>query len=150
MIKRTHLVIGLACALLFLPHVNNKLLFFPVVLLCSLLPDIDSPSSYLGHNKIFRPLQWVAEHRGVLHSFTICIVASFVLAFVFPILALPFFLGYASHLAADSFTREGITPFWPWKRTSSGFISTGGSSEYPVFIIFIVLDAVLFLRLFAL
>ena len=150
MIKRTHLVIGLAFALLFLPHVNNKLIFFPVVLLCCLLPDIDSPSSYLGHNKIFRPLQWVAEHRGVLHSFSFGIVASVALAFTFPVLALPFFLGYSSHLAADSFTQEGITPFWPWKRTSNGFITTGGSTEYPIFIGFLIIDAIFFLRLFAL
>ncbi len=149
MIKRTHLVIGLAFALLFLPHVNNKLVFFPIVLLCALLPDIDTPSSYLGHNKIFRPLQWVAEHRGALHSFSLCIVASIALAFIFPILALPFFLGYSSHLVSDSFTQEGITPFWPWKKVSRGFVRTGGSTEYSIFIVFLVVDAILFLRLFA-
>jgi len=148
MIKRTHLVIGLAFALLFLPHVNNKLVFFPVILICALLPDIDSPSSYLGHNKIFRPLQWFAEHRGVLHSFTLCIIASIFFAFILPVLALPFFLGYSSHLAADSFTQEGITPFWPWKRGSTGFVRTGGSSEYPIFVGFLIIDAVLFLKLF--
>lgn len=148
MIKRTHLLIGLAFALLFLPNVNNKFIFFPVVLICSLLPDIDSPSSYFGHNKIFRPLQWVSQHRGVLHSFTACIIGSAALAFFVPILALPFFLGYASHLVADSFTREGITPFWPWNRTSNGPIITGGNSEYPVFIGFLIINAILFLRLF--
>ncbi|HLF54056.1 MAG TPA: metal-dependent hydrolase [Candidatus Nanoarchaeia archaeon] len=148
MIKRTHFVIGLAFALLFLPHVNNKFIFFSVALICSLLPDIDSPNSYYGHHKIFRPLQWVSKHRGVFHSFTICIIASFAFAFFIPILALPFFLGYASHLAADSFTLEGITPFWPWKKTSNGFIRTGGHSEYPVFIGFLIIDALLFLRLF--
>lgn len=148
MIKRTHLVIGLAFALLFLPFVNYKLIFFPVVLICSLLPDIDSPNSYFGHHKLFRPLQWVAEHRGFLHSFTVCIVFSVLLGFFIPILALPFFLGYASHLVADSFTKDGITPFWPWKKTSSGIIRTGGHSEYPVFIGFLILDAILFIRLF--
>lgn len=148
MIKRTHLAIGLAVALLFLPHVNYKLVFFPVVLIAALLPDIDSPGSAFGHNSIFRPLQFVAKHRGVFHSFSFCIVASVALAFLLPILALPFFLGYGSHLFSDSFTKEGITPFWPWKRTSNGLIRTGGTTEYSVFIGFLIADAVLFLGLF--
>jgi membrane-bound metal-dependent hydrolase YbcI (DUF457 family) len=149
MIKRTHLAIGLAMALLFLPSVKYKLLFFPVVLIASLLPDIDSPSSAVGHNSIFRPLQFVAKHRGVFHSFSFCIISSVVLAFVLPVLALPFFLGYASHIFADSFTKEGIMPFWPWKRSSNGLLSTGGTTEYSIFIGILIADAVLFLRLFA-
>lgn len=148
MIKRTHLAIGLAFALLFLPHVNNKLLFFPIVLICSLLPDIDSPDSYFGHHKLWRPLQFIVTHRGIFHSFTLCILVSFVFAFFVPVLALPFFLGYSSHLLSDSFTQEGITPFWPWKRTSTGFLRTGGTVERGVFITFLIIDAVLFVKLF--
>lgn len=149
MIKRTHLVIGLAAALIFLPHVNYKIVFFPAVLLCSLLPDVDSPGSAVGNHSFFRPLQFFAKHRGVFHSFTFCVLASVVLTLVLPVLAFPFFLGYSSHLFADSFTQEGIMPFWPWKRTSSGFLRTGGTTEYSIFIGFLIADAVLFLGLFA-
>jgi len=148
MMRRTHLAIGLAFALLFLPHVNNKLIFFLVVLISSLIPDIDSPNSTLGRHKVFRPLQWVSEHRGVFHSLTLGVVFALILALIWPILAFPFFLGYAAHLLSDSFTKDGITPFWPWKRNTRGPIRTGGASEYPVFIVFLVIDAVLFLRLF--
>ena len=148
MLKRTHLAIGLAFALLFLPHVKYKLVFFPVVLICSLVPDIDSPGSQYGRYWFFRPLQFFSKHRGVFHSFSFCILASIAFAFIFPILALPFFLGYSSHLVSDSFTQEGIMPFWPWKRTSSGIVRTGGHSEKIVFLVFLAINALLFLRLF--
>jgi len=148
MMKRTHLIIALAFALLFLPHVNYKLIFFPVVLICSLLPDIDSSHSQYGNQWFLRPLQFVSKHRGILHSLSFCILFSLALAFIFPILALPFFIGYSSHLASDSFTQEGITPFWPSKKTSSGFIRTGGKTEKGVFLVFFILNVILFLRLF--
>jgi inner membrane protein len=148
MIKRTHLAIGLALALLLLPSVRYKLVFFPIVLICALLPDIDSPDSYFGSSKLWRPLQWIVKHRGVFHSFTLCILVSLVFAFFLPIVALPFFLGYGSHLLADSFTQEGITPFWPWKRASQGALRTGGSVENGIFIGFIIINLFLFLRLF--
>ncbi len=148
MIKRTHLAIGLGLALLFLPHVNNKLIFLPVVLICALLPDIDSPDSYFGHNRLWRPLQFVVKHRGIFHSLTLCILISLGFAFMLPVLALPFFLGYSSHLFADAFTKEGITPFWPWKRTSNGLLMTGGRTEYGLFLGFIIADIFLFIRLF--
>jgi inner membrane protein len=148
MIKRTHFVIGLALALLFLPHINYKLVFFPIVLICALLPDIDSPNSYFGHHNVFRPMQFLVKHRGIFHSLTLCILVSIVLAFVLPIAAFPFFLGYSSHLLADSFTQDGITPFWPWKRTINGLLTTGGRVEYGIFIGFIAANILLFLRLF--
>ena len=148
MMKRTHLAIGLAFALLFLPHVNDKISFFLIAVSSSLIPDIDSPTSYLGRHKIFRPLQWLSRHRGIFHSFTICVALSIVFSFYIPVLALPFFLGYSSHLVADSFTLEGITPFWPWAKTSEGVIRTGSRLEKPVFIAFLIVDAIFFLRLF--
>jgi inner membrane protein len=148
MIKRTHLLIALGIALLFLPHVKNKILFIPVLLIAALLPDIDSPSSFLGKYKIFRPMQMAVKHRGIFHSLTLCFGFSLAFAFIEPVLALPFFLGYSSHLFADSFTEEGTMPFWPWKKTANGAIRTGGHTETIVLYVFIVVDAILFARLF--
>lgn len=148
MLKRTHLAIGTGLMLLFLPYVNYKLVFIPVILIVSLLPDIDSSSSYYGQNPIFRPLQFFVRHRGILHSFTFCILASIAFAFFIPVLAFPFFLGYAGHLFADSFTREGIVLFWPFRKTSSGILSTGGRIEYSVYVTIIIVDILLFVKLF--
>lgn len=148
MIKRTHIAIAAGLGLLFLPYVTYRWIFFPVVLIAALLPDIDSSSSEVGHRWYFRPLQWFVKHRGLIHSFSFCIVLSLLLAFFVPILAFPFFLGYMSHLFADSFTLEGITPFWPSKLVSNGVVRTGGKMEYGIFAGFVLADAILFMRLF--
>jgi len=149
MLKRTHTAIGLVVGLYFLSFVTYKFSFIPIVLLSSLLPDIDSMSSSIGQRKIFRPVQVVLKHRGVLHSFTFCALISLVFAFFYPIIALPFFLGYASHLFADSFTVAGIRPFWPLKSSSSGIIKTGGVTDKMVFGISLIVSVFLFILLFS-
>jgi membrane-bound metal-dependent hydrolase YbcI (DUF457 family) len=56
------------------------------------------------------------------------------MVFLFPVIALGFFLGYGLHLFADSFTKEGITPFYPFSRMkSSGGITTGGKPSLEFF-----------------
>lgn len=148
MINKTHLAIGTALLLLFVPHVNHKLLFIPIILLASILPDIDSAYSQVGHIKVFRPMQWFVKHRGFLHSFTMCFVFSLLLALFLPTFALPFFLGYFGHVFADSFTIDGIRPFWPLKGEISGHLRTGGAIEEGIFFGLIFFDIVLFLAWF--
>ena len=48
MIMRTHLAIAIGLILYFLPHVSYRLVFVPVLLFASLIPDIDSAFSVLG------------------------------------------------------------------------------------------------------
>ncbi len=148
MIKRTHLVIGLAIALYFLPLVKHKFLFIPIVLAASILPDIDSGFSQIGRKKIFRPVQMVFTHRGPLHSYTVCVFFSLIFAFIYPVFALPFFLGYSFHLFLDSFTINGIKPFWPFRYQSSGVARTGGMVDRFLFFGFLIIDIVLSLLLF--
>jgi len=148
MIKRTHFVIGLALALLFFPHVENKLVFLPIVLICALLPDIDSPDSYFGHHGIFRPMQFLVKHRGIFHSLTLCVGVSILFALALPVAAFPFFLGYSSHLLADSFTAEGITPFWPFRKTANGPFNTGGKAENGIFLVFAAVSIFLLIKIF--
>lgn len=148
MIKRTHLALGLAVSLYFLPFVNNKLLFIPVVILSSLLPNLDSGLSKLGKRKMFKSVEAVFTHRGPLHSYTLCILLCLIVAFIYPIFSLPFFLGYSFHLFIDSFTVNGIRPFWPLKFQSSGLARNGGLMDRWLFIIFLISSAVLFLLLF--
>lgn len=145
---KTHLAIGAFLAFLFLPSVNYKMLFLPVVLICSLLPDIDSTQSYLGKHLIFRPLQWMIKHREFLHSFTFCIIITAIFAFYLPIIAFPFFLGYWGHLMADAITIEGIRPFWPGKERIEGKIKAGGKIEKIIFYTFIIVDLFLLIKIF--
>ena len=142
---RTHLAIAGAIILNFLPKVEYKLVFVPIVILASILPDIDLGASKIGKFPLFRPIQFFFGHRGFLHSYTFCIAIAVLLAFFFPIAALPFFFGYSFHILADSFTKEGIAPFWPLKVRSQGLLVTGGATEGVIFAIFVILDALLFL-----
>ena len=129
MMYRTHLMVGVFFALLFLPAIENKISFAIVVLFCSLLPDVDSMHSKLGRHWFLRPIQWCIKHRDMLHSFTFCIIFTLFFVFYFPILALPFFLGYAGHLVSDAITIEGIRAWWPSKKRIEGKIKTDGKAE---------------------
>lgn len=132
---KTHVALASAVALALLPFVNYKLAFFPIVIFSTLLPDVDVAHSYLGHRWYFRPIQWFVKHRGLIHSFTFCFLISILLAFYFPIIALPFFVGYSLHLFGDSLTVEGIRPFWPTKKEILGKIRTNGAVEKVIFFI---------------
>lgn len=148
MLFKTHLVIGLCIALFLIQHMESPFVFLIVVLAASALPDIDSGFSTFGKHWSLKPLQWLTRHRGIFHSFTLCIFLSFVLAWYVPVLALPFFLGYSIHLFADALTVEGIRPFWPFAKTSTGHIRVGGPVEDALFLIFSILSVILFALLF--
>jgi len=146
MLIRTHLAIIVFFILLLISSVENKLVFISVALVATFLPDIDSKFSKLGQRKIFRPLQFFVKHRGILHSFIFLFLITLFFVFFIPVVALPFFLGYSVHLFTDSFTKEGIKPFYPFKKNSSGSLKTGGKAETSVFVVFILAD--LFLLVF--
>jgi inner membrane protein len=145
MLIKTHLAITTFFVLLLLPFVEFKLIFIVVSILATYIPDIDSPSSKIGNHWYFRPIQWVSSHRGKIHSFTFLIFITLILVFFFPILSFPFFLGYSSHLFADSFTLEGIHPFYPSKVISNGDVRTGGIFEMGILFGFLVADISLFI-----
>ena len=146
MLIKTHLAIIVFFILLLIPSVENKFVFVSIALIATFIPDIDSRFSKLGQRKIFRPLQFFIKHRGILHSFIfLLLITSFFVLFL-PVVAFPLFLGYGIHLLADSFSREGIKPFYPFKKTSSGSLRTGGKVETSIFVVFILAD--LFLLVF--
>jgi len=147
MMLKTHLALSLLVAIMFFNHVSNRLVFFAVIIFATIIPDIDTGFSTAGKNIFLRPLQFFVKHRGVFHSFTFCIIASFVIAYFWPILALPFFLGYGFHLLLDSFTKEGIMAFWPWRKTSSWHVATGSRVETSLFIILMVIDLLMIVLL---
>ncbi|MBU0959507.1 MAG: metal-dependent hydrolase, partial [Nanoarchaeota archaeon] len=135
--------ISMFFVLLFLPLVENKLVFVVVTLIATYVPDIDSRYSTLGRKKINRILQIFTKHRGMTHSFTFLITITFFLTLFLPVVAFGFFLGYGLHLLEDSFTIEGIRPFYPHKSRSRGSIRTGGRLEIIVFVIFVILNLAL-------
>lgn len=148
MMMKTHLVIGAALALVLINNVNYKFLFLPIILIASILPDIDVPNSRIGNRWYFRPIQLFVNHRGIIHSFSLCVALSILVALVFPVAALPFFAGYSVHLFADSFTVEGIKPFWPLGTEVKGSVRVGGKMEEGIFAIFAIADVILLIGMF--
>lgn len=140
MLIRTHLSITLFFILLFISQVQSKFVFVVVALISTFIPDIDSKFSAFGRKKLLRVFQFFIRHRGLFHSFSFLIIITLFFALFFPIVALPFFLGYGLHLFADSFNVMGIKPFYPYKKKSSGRIKTGGKSETIVFLAFFIID----------
>ena len=149
MLIKTHIAASVFVVLLLWESITGKIAFTILLLFSTLLPDIDSSASYISRkikplNKIFN---FLTKHRGILHSMTFCIILTVIFASFNQKLALPFFLGYSLHLAADSFTIAGIKPFWPSTKVIKGFVRTGGLTERIIFVIFLILDAVLILHL---
>ena len=140
MLFKTHLAIAVFFIVLFFSLVSNKWLFVLVVLISTLLADVDSEHSFLGSHLAFKPIQFLAKHRGIFHSFTFLILVSVFFAMFLPFLAFPFFLGYGAHIVADSFTKDGIRPFYPLKLRYAGWITSGGKSEVIIFVTFIIVN----------
>lgn len=141
MLTKTHLAVGAFFMLLLLGHVIHTWTYVLVFIAATMLPNIDSFLS--GHTSfIMRPMRLFFKKRGFLHSFTFCFMITGLLAWFWPIIAFPFFLGYGIHLLLDSWTTEGIKPFWPLRAVSKGRMQTGGSLEHMVFYTFIIIDAI--------
>lgn len=149
MLLRTHLAFAVLMIVLFMNHVNNQWIFIAMVLIGTILPDLDTGFSSWGRHWIFRPLQFFVKHRGIIHSLIAAVAISFLLAVFWPIGSLGVFIGYSVHIILDSFTKEGTQPFWPLKARSHGFISSGGRIEDSIFLFLILIDIILIILAFA-
>ena len=125
---------------MLLPSLTQKCMYYLLVLLGALLPDIDHPGSILGRRCSFisRTLHNWFGHRSITHSIlgilllaSLCTgIGSLLVALCnaqhiifsassIAILHLALFsllFGYALHLFADSLTKEGIPLLWPHKK----------------------------------
>ena len=143
MLIRTHLLITLFFVLILFSSVENKVVFVVVALIATFIPDIDTKFSKLGKRKVFRPLQFFVSHRGFLHSFIFLALISLIFYLFLPIVMLGFALGYGLHLLVDSFTIQGIKPFYPFKYRIRWRIKTGGRLETVVLVCFLIADLLL-------
>jgi len=150
MLLKTHFMFAIFLIILFLGYVQDKFLFIGIVLIATVLPDLDTKFSSYGRHSIFRPLQFFVKHRGIVHSFTAAIFLALIFAVFWPVVSFGIFIGYSVHLFCDSFTPEGIQPFWPFKSKSSGPIHTGGRIEESIFFSLIFINFVLFFLVFVL
>jgi len=133
--------------LIFVGSVSDKFIFIIMVFVATIIPDLDTKHSSYGRHSIFRPLQVFVKHRGFIHSFTTAVVLSLIIAVFWPVASFGFFIGYSIHLIIDSFTKEGIQPFWPFRWRSEGPIRSGGRFEEIFFFILIGVDVLVFISM---
>ena len=140
---KTHLTFGILLGLVALPFVKgiHWIIFFPIVILGALLPDIDHPQSKFGKKlDIFSKLiNSLGGHRGITHSLYPLIALPGLIWYLFGLpCGIALFIGYFSHLLIDSINPKGVNflnPLATWHMR--GFIETGSIGEWIVFIILV-------------
>ncbi|WP_427910126.1 metal-dependent hydrolase [Pelotomaculum schinkii] len=158
MLFPTHFVGGALTALIFSTNGDAKTTVIAAVTggIAALLPDIDSPKSFLGSRVPLAPsaIRMTLGHRGPLHSLAaagaVYVLFQWYLPQVLTGLSLGLnywiFWGYASHLLLDMLTPEGVPLLWPVQgRLAVPIASTGSILER-----FMVFPAVSSLFLFIL
>lgn len=133
-----------------------------LVLLGSVLPDIDHPNSYIGRKVPFIsiPLNKIFKHRGATHTLWAVLLIWLGMVYLqqhfFPKMYLlhPTFgywlaFGYFCHLLEDSFSVRGVDWFLPFKRRklhgrikkTRNFLKykTGSRAEKVIFYLMIII-----------
>ncbi|MAG08437.1 hypothetical protein CMO89_03115 [Candidatus Woesearchaeota archaeon] len=151
MLFKTHLAFGFLVWLLIRPYFSiNKYLLLAVVLLASVLPDIDKSNSKVG-SKI-KPISFLIEkifgHRKLFHSlFLWGIISVFVWYFLDKGYAGAILIGTTSHLIADGLTKQGVNFLYPVSQFRiAGFIETG--SLFEIIFLMLVLGLIVIAFLF--
>ena len=151
---RTHLAFSLLIALLIITFFNiqDKIYFMIILVLASSFPDIDSDKSKIGRRfPIFSKLiNLFFGHRGIFHS----IFPPLILLFTFWYfdlfyIGLAIFIGYLTHLIADSITLEGINFLYPFSSFRiKGLIRTGSLVESLLFLMLIIINSLFIYKLY--
>lgn len=128
---KTHLVFAL-----FLSTFFTQPLAWVVIIISSILPDIDISTSLLGRK--VKIIGKVFTHRGFFHSLFFFIPASIITYSLSPLIGISFMVGIGSHLFLDMLTKAGLR-LYPFKKKIKGFVKVGGLIERLFFITFIVL-----------
>jgi len=119
MLYNTHLVLGIAFFLVLKDYIvgGNTVLFLLMVLLGSVLPDLDQPRSKISFWSGFIGVivNAFSKHRGFLHSLPFFFVISFMVGYFWnPVYGLGLFVGCCAHLLGDVITPQGVKMFYPF------------------------------------
>lgn len=145
MLFKNHILLGIISFLIFKDflHGGNQIIFFSLILLGSIFPDIDERRSKMNQWSGFlgRMVTFFFQHRGIFHSLVLAGVISILMAFYWDsYYALGLFIGYFSHLAGDAVTLAGVRPFYPFSSFHlKGPLRVGGVWEKVVYLLLIVL-----------
>lgn len=158
MLARSHVMFGLTAAVVLdsVVHISgpplasaspvpldlivNKVIFFSMVALGALLPDIDNAQSTMGHKFgwVSKEIQHIAGHRTIFHSLLGLLLGSLLAlgmeqliilllaqrGFILPVqivekshfVFVAVLVGCILHIAADGLTQGGVPLFWPYQK----------------------------------
>lgn len=134
----THLAFGFLAGLMglrFLADIGDVFVFFTIVLVSSVLPDIDYKKSKVGRKtRLGWLVQWVFGHRGFFHSvFPALFLSGFLYLIGEVLIGMAVLIGYGAHLFSDGISKNGVYLFYPFTRLKlKGFVRTGKAGEYLV------------------
>jgi len=141
MMGLTHVLVGLIIALIGKGYWTGDNIAIVMVMLGSLLPDIDSENSLLGRK--VKAIARLLEHRGFTHSLAGMLIFVAILQIALAVTGIQtsiaaFMYGYLSHLAIDALTVEGIMPLYPLKVRIQGPIETNSIYEKLIFTMLLI------------
>lgn len=145
MMWHTHLAISLLISSILTPIINpsSYTLFILIIIITSLLPDIDHKGSKINNIiPITKITSKIFDHRGFFHSIYPPLILYLIFTYTgLPNIALATLIGYTSHLISDSITRKGLNLLHPFSTLKiRGFIPVGGITELIIFITILVLS----------
>ncbi len=144
MLFLTHLLLGIISFLLIKEYlIGNQIIILLLILLGSILPDIDESHSKLNQwgGILGKIVAFFSRHRGMFHSLLFAVGLSAILSYVWSwYYGLALFVGYVSHLIGDALTPMGVQVFEPFlKFRIKGPIKTGSWMEWAVKILLVIL-----------
>ncbi len=140
---KTHLAFGFLSGLVLMNYVNigNKYIFFSLLLIGALLPDIDTPNSKISRKIPLVPkiISLLAKHRGIFHSIFLALLFAAIIYIFSSTYGIAMFAGYFSHLLIDGFTKSGVNLLHPISQLRiAGPIQTGKLGELVIFVLIII------------
>jgi len=145
--RTTHLLFTVFIYLLLirLNIIDFSILGLGIILIATLLPDIDAETSKLGRK--IKLISKSFKHRGFFHSLLFGMLITGLFYYANTGLYLEFAIGYSSHILLDLFNYKTVQLFWPFKIKTRGFIKTNGLIEKILRLVFLVADVCLVLFL---
>lgn len=145
MLFHTHILLGIVLFLLTKDFFSggNVIAFFLLVLLGSVLPDIDERSSKICRwsGILGGFVAFFSKHRGFFHSIVFHLILFVVMAYFFNrYYAAGLLVGYFAHLLGDIITPAGLAIFYPFSKFKiRGPVRCGGFWEGVIMVMLVVL-----------
>ncbi len=145
MLFHTHILLGVVVFLLIKDffHGGNQIIFFFLVLLGSILPDIDERKSKINRwsGILGIVIAFFFKHRGLFHSILFHLGIFFIIYHFFNLYyASGLFIGYLAHVLGDGVTLMGLSLFYPFSNFKvKGPIKVGGFLESIILVVLFVL-----------